>query len=59
MHRTAWWLRWLLAVALGGTLAGAATLAAFSSSTSNDGSSFQAGTVHVSDNDAGAAALSL
>ena len=40
-------------------VSGAATYSAFSSQTSNSGNSFSAGTVHVTDNDAGTAMLSL
>lgn len=46
----------LLAV---GVVVGAGTYSAFSSSTESDGNSFAAGTVYISDNDAGAAMLSL
>ena len=42
-------------VALVGAAAGWQTFAAFSSTTSNNGNSFSAGTVYVSDNDAGCA----
>jgi hypothetical protein len=42
-----------------GVVVGAGTYAAFFSLTDNDGSSFAAGTVYISDNDAGAAMLAL
>lgn len=42
-----------------GALAGAGTFSAFSSTTSNAGNSFAAGTVTIGDNDAGAAMYSL
>jgi len=45
----------LLIVGVVGALVGAGTLSAFSSSTSNGGNHFDAGTVYVSDNDAGSA----
>src|SRR3954469_19470592 len=38
-----------------GALVGVGTLSAFSSSTSNSGNNFDAGTVFISDNDAGSA----
>ncbi len=44
----------LLVVGVLGTLAGIGTFAAFSSTTANAGNAFQAGTVHVTDNDADA-----
>lgn len=57
------WLRKLLLTALvlgaAGSIAGFATFSAFSSTTSNDSNSFAAGTVLVSDNDAGAAMYSV
>jgi predicted ribosomally synthesized peptide with SipW-like signal peptide len=51
----------LTAFVLGGLLAvaGTATFSAFSSQTSNSGNSFAAGTVHLTDNDAGTAMLAL
>jgi hypothetical protein len=49
----------LLVVGLAGACAGAGAWSAFSSSTSNPGNDFSAGTVAVGDNDAGAALLSL
>jgi predicted ribosomally synthesized peptide with SipW-like signal peptide len=51
----------LTALVLGGLLAvaGTATFSAFSSQTSNSGNSFAAGTVHLTDNDAGTAMLAL
>lgn len=48
-----------LVVGVVGIVAGTQTWAAFSSTTSNSGDSFAAGTVAISDNDAGAALLSL
>jgi predicted ribosomally synthesized peptide with SipW-like signal peptide len=45
----------LLIVGVVGALVGVGTLSAFSSSTSNSGNNFDAGTVYVSDNDAGSA----
>jgi predicted ribosomally synthesized peptide with SipW-like signal peptide len=43
----------VLLVGIVGSVAGSATFSAFSSTTSNSGNSFAAGTVFVSDNDAG------
>ena len=45
----------LVVVGLGGALAGFGVFAAFSSSTSNPGNSFAAGSVAISDNDSGTA----
>ncbi len=45
----------LLIVGVLGALVGVGTLSAFSSSTSNSGNNFDAGTVYVTDNDAGSA----
>jgi len=45
----------VLIVGVVGALVGVGTLSAFSSSTSNSGNNFDAGTVYVSDNDAGSA----
>ena len=45
----------LLVVGVVGALVGVGTLSAFSSSTSNSGNNFDAGTVYVSDNDAASA----
>ena len=42
-----------LLLALVGTAAGVASFSAFSSETTNDANTFTAGTVYVSDNDAG------
>lgn len=49
----------MLATGLAGVVASAGTFSAFSSSTSNGGNSFAAGTVYISDNDAGAALYTL
>ena len=48
-----------LVVGLVGTVAGAGTYAAFFSTTSNGGDAFAAGTVYVSDNDAGGAIVNM
>ena len=45
----------LLVVGVVGALVGVGTLSAFSSSTSNSGNNFDAGTVYITDNDAGSA----
>jgi predicted ribosomally synthesized peptide with SipW-like signal peptide len=45
----------LLIVGVVGALVGVGTLSAFSSSTSNSGNNFDAGTVYITDNDAGSA----
>jgi predicted ribosomally synthesized peptide with SipW-like signal peptide len=45
----------LLIVGVVGAIVGVGTLSAFSSSTSNSGNNFDAGTVYVTDNDAGSA----
>ena len=45
----------LLIVGVLGALVGVGTLSAFSSSTQNSGNNFDAGTVYISDNDAGSA----
>jgi predicted ribosomally synthesized peptide with SipW-like signal peptide len=45
----------LLIVGVVGALVGVGTLSAFSSSTSNSGNNFDAGTVYLTDNDAGSA----
>jgi len=45
----------LLIVGVLGAIVGAGTLSAFSSSTSNSGNNFDAGTVYLTDNDAGSA----
>jgi hypothetical protein len=45
----------LVVLAAIGALAGFATFSAFSSTTTNSGNSFDAGTVYISDNDAGSA----
>ena len=45
----------LLIIGLVGAVAGVGTFSAFSSTTSNDGNSFSAGTVVLSDNDSGSA----
>jgi predicted ribosomally synthesized peptide with SipW-like signal peptide len=45
----------MLVIGLVGSLAGAGTFSAFSSTTSNDGNSFAAGTVFIDDNDGGSA----
>ncbi|MEW6059181.1 MAG: TasA family protein [Actinomycetota bacterium] len=45
----------LLVVGVIGSLAGFGTFSAFSSTTSNDNNFFEAGTVYITDNDAGAA----
>ena len=45
----------LLDVGVLGALVGVGTLSAFSSSTSNSGNNFDAGTVYITDNDAGSA----
>src|SRR5213080_30809 len=45
----------LLVIGLVGAIAGFGTFSAFSSTTSNDGNSFSAGTVVLSDNDSGSA----
>jgi len=45
----------VLLVGIAGSVAGSATFSAFSSTTSNGGNSFAAGTVLLSDNDAGSA----
>jgi predicted ribosomally synthesized peptide with SipW-like signal peptide len=49
----------MIVAGLCGTVAGAGTFAAFSSTTSNSGNSFTSGSVIISDNDAAAAMLSL
>jgi predicted ribosomally synthesized peptide with SipW-like signal peptide len=49
----------ILIVGVLGVIAGLGTLSAFSSTTSNSGNSFAAGTVFISDNDAGAAMYSV
>lgn len=49
----------LLVLGLGGAAIGAATSSAFSSTTANPSNSFAAGTVFLSDNDAGSSLLSL
>ena len=48
-----------LVVGLCGVAAGVGTFSAFSATTSNSGNSFTSGTVTISDNDSGAAMLSL
>src|SRR4051794_41659732 len=45
----------VLIVGVVGAIVGVGTLSAFSSSTSNSGNNFDAGTVYVTDNDAGSA----
>jgi predicted ribosomally synthesized peptide with SipW-like signal peptide len=52
-------LRSAVVVGALGAIAAAGTFSAFSSTTSNDGNSFAAGTVYISDNDANAALYSL
>jgi hypothetical protein len=47
----------VLVIGIVGTVAGIGTYSAFSSTTSNDGNVFAAGTVYVSDNDGGATAM--
>jgi predicted ribosomally synthesized peptide with SipW-like signal peptide len=49
----------VLLVGIVGSVAGSATFSAFSSTTSNSGNSFAAGTVLLSDNDAGSALYSV
>jgi predicted ribosomally synthesized peptide with SipW-like signal peptide len=49
----------VLLVGIAGSVAGTATFSAFSSTTSNSGNSFAAGTVFISDNDAGSALYSV
>lgn len=49
----------VLAVGVAGSLAGFGVFSAFSSQTSNPGNSFSAGTVNISDNDAGVAAYNV
>ena len=49
----------LVVLAAIGSVAGLATFSAFSSTTSNSGNSFAAGTVFISDNDAGSALYSV
>ena len=49
----------LLVVGVAGAVAVVGTWSAFSATTGNAGNSFSAGTVHLTDNDAGAAMLSL
>jgi predicted ribosomally synthesized peptide with SipW-like signal peptide len=49
----------VLLVGIAGSVAGSATFSAFSSTTSNSGNSFAAGTVLLSDNDAGSALYSV
>ncbi len=48
-----------ITIGLVGVIAGAGTFAAFSSTSGNGGNAFAAGTVTISDNDAGGALLSL
>lgn len=49
----------LLIVGVVGAIVGVGTLSAFSSSTSNSGNNFDAGTVYITDNDAGSALYSV
>ncbi len=49
----------LLVIGVVGTMAGIGTFSAFSSTTSNTGNSFAAGTVYISDNDAGSVLYSV
>ena len=49
----------VLVVGIAGSVAGSATFSAFSSTTSNSGNSFAAGTVLISDNDAGSVLYSV
>ncbi len=49
----------LLLVGTIGTVAGIGTFSAFSATTENDGNVFAAGTVSISDNDAGAAMYTI
>jgi Camelysin metallo-endopeptidase len=49
----------MLVLGVAGTVAGWGTFSAFSSTTSNTGNSFAAGTVYLSDNDAGSAMYSV
>jgi predicted ribosomally synthesized peptide with SipW-like signal peptide len=49
----------VLLVGIAGSVAGSATFSAFSSTTSNSGNSFAAGTVLISDNDAGSVLYSV
>ena len=55
MSRTRKTLLTLLIIGVVGALAGIGTFSAFSSTTDNSGNTFAAGTVYVSDNDAGSA----
>ncbi len=55
MSKTRKTLLTLLIVGVIGALAGIGTFSAFSSTTDNSGNSFAAGTVYISDNDAGSA----
>lgn len=55
MSKTRKMLVTLLVIGVVGTLAGVGTFSAFSSTTDNTGNSFDAGTVYLSDNDAGSA----
>lgn len=54
MNRRRKLLQSLLVLGVVGTLAGAGAFSAFSSTTANDGNGFRAGTVNLTDNDAGA-----
>src|SRR6185436_8361442 len=49
----------LLIVGVVGAIVGVGTLSAFSSNTSNTGNNFDAGTVYITDNDAGSALYSV
>ena len=49
----------ILVVGVAALLVGSATFAAFSSTTTNSGNDYQAGTVHITDNDAGGAMVTL
>ena len=55
MKKTRKLLATLLVIGAVGALAGFGTFSAFSSTTSNDGNTYAAGTVYISDNDAGSA----
>jgi len=58
-NRTRKLLLTVLVIGIVGTVAGVGTFSAFSSTTSNDGNLFAAGTVTISDNDSGAAMYSV